>query len=63
MDPEVLLIDTAIGAAEAILGNLKKTNITTNLGLALESGQAFIDALLAHKNDLLTKANFEAQRG
>lgn len=29
----------------------------------LSAGQKFYAALLAHKADLLTKANFEAQRG
>lgn len=29
----------------------------------IEALQAAIDALIAHKDDLLTKANFEAQRG
>lgn len=29
----------------------------------LQAGQAFYVALMAHKDDLITKANLEAQRG
>lgn len=63
MDPSVLLIDLSVAAVQAVLGNIKKTPLTDGLNTALDSGQAFIDALLAHRADLLTKANFEAQRG
>jgi hypothetical protein len=53
------LIDLGFGFLQTFLGKLKN-NLPATVVAAV---QAAADALLAHKNDLITKANFEAQRG
>lgn len=53
------VVDLSLSILEGILGKLKNQvpEVVT------QAVQAAIDALAAHKDDLLTKANFEAQRG
>jgi hypothetical protein len=53
------LIDLGFSFLQSFLGSLKN-KLPANVVTAL---QAAIDALAAHKADILTKANFEAQRG
>lgn len=52
-------IDLGLGVLETILSKLK-SQVPVEVVTAM---QAAIDALAAHKNDLVTKANLEAQRG
>ena len=52
-------IDLGLGLLEALLSKLK-TNIPLDV---VEAIQAAYDALEAHKADLVTKANLDAQRG
>ncbi len=61
MTPEAIvpLLDLGIGVLETFLGRLKD-HIPAEVAAAV---QAAIDALFAHKNDLITKANIDAQRG
>lgn len=59
MDSAVPLIDLGIALLESFLGKLK-SKIPLEVAQAV---QAAIDALASHKNDLITKANLEAQRG
>lgn len=62
MNPYILLLDVAIGGTKQLLSSIKgaKADGINNL---LDAGQSFVDALESHKQDVLTKANFEAQRG
>ena len=53
------LIDLGIGFLQMFLSKLQ-TKAPAEVVAAI---QASIDALAQHKNDELTKANFEAQRG
>lgn len=53
------LIDLGMTFLEMFLGKLK-TQIPAEVVTAV---QAAIDALAAHKQDLISKANLEAQRG
>lgn len=53
------LIDLGLGVLETILGRLK-SQVPEEVATAI---QAAIDKLAAHKNDLITKANLEANRG
>lgn len=55
----VVVIDLALVFLQTFLGNYKN-QLPTQVVAAV---QAALDALFAHKGDLLTKANFEAQRG
>lgn len=59
MDPYMILVDTAIGLASALLGGLKNKAPV----YVLSAGQAFLDALMAHKDDVVNKAALEAARG
>lgn len=53
------VFDLAVAFLEGFLGTLK-----SKLPLQVtQAVQAAIDAIIAHKNDPLTKAAFEAQRG
>lgn len=53
------LIEVALSAGEALLAN-QKNQLPENVVTAVA---AAVQALAAHKADLLTKANFDAQRG
>jgi len=53
-------IDLSIVALQLILANLTKSKAPKEI---LDGIQGSIDALTAHWNDPLTKANFEARRG
>jgi len=53
------LLDLGIGFLQNFLGGLKN-KLPAEI---VASIQATIDSLAAHKDDELTKANFEAQRG
>lgn len=56
-----MLLQFAIGATKAIVNSdLIKNKLPAEI---VSLGQAFLDGLVAHHNDVLTKANFEAQRG
>lgn len=55
----ITIIDLVATFLQTFLGNMKSklpAEVVTSV-------QATLDALFAHKDDLLTKANFEAQRG
>lgn len=53
------LLDLGISILEAYLGQMNN-QVPLHVVAAV---QAAIDALAAHKDDLITKANLEAQRG
>jgi hypothetical protein len=55
----VPLIDMGLGIIETLLGKFK-TNLPAEVVSAI---QAAYDALMAHKNDLITQAALEAERG
>lgn len=60
MDPTTVeLIDLFVSLGESFLGKLQN-KVPAEL---LASAQAAFDAFATHKDDELTKANFEAQRG
>jgi hypothetical protein len=53
------LLDIGIQLGQMFLGKLQNQAPTH----VLSAVQAAIDALMAHRDDLVTKANLEAQRG
>lgn len=53
------VIDLSLSILQGIFGKLKNQVPEA----VTQAVQAAIDALAAHHNDLLTKANFDAQRG
>jgi hypothetical protein len=53
------LIDLGVGFLDMFLSKVKSSVPQT----VVDAVQAAADALLQHKNDLVTKANLEAQRG
>lgn len=53
------LIDLGVGFLDMFLSKVKSSIPQT----VVDAIQAAADALLTHKNDLVTKANLEAQRG
>lgn len=59
MDTTTILLDLGITFLQQFLISTGQ-KIPSQVVAAI---QAAIDALSAHKDDLLTKANFEAQRG
>lgn len=61
MSDQVLiqLIDLGVGFLDMFLSKVK-SNVPQTVADAV---QAAADALISHKNDLVTKANLEAQRG
>jgi hypothetical protein len=62
VNPYILLLDLGISGTKAVLSSIKGAKADNINGL-LDAGQSFVDALEAHKNDVITKANLEAQRG
>lgn len=56
----VTLLDLGIQFLLQYLAGLKGAKVPAEL---VTSIQAAIDALLQHKNDIITKANLDAQRG
>ena len=60
MDPYVALIELGSGLLKQFLGSLTKSNVPAQI---IDAGTAFVTALDAHKDDVITKANLEAQRG
>lgn len=56
----IQLIDLGISFLLPFLQGLKNSKVPAGVVAAV---QAAIDAIAAHKQDLLTKANFDAQRG
>lgn len=59
MTPAIQLIDLGVGLLETLLGKLK-SQVPAEVAAAV---QAAIDALAAHRDDLITKANLDAERG
>ena len=55
-----ILIDLGIALGKELLGTFTKAQLPQNV---LDAAGATVTALEAHKNDLITKANLEAQRG
>lgn len=55
----ITLLDLGISFLQSFLGGLKN-KLPAEIVTAV---QATIDALAAHKDDVVTKANLEAQRG
>jgi hypothetical protein len=55
-----ILIDLGLELGKDLLGSLTKAQAPQNV---LDAAGATVAALEAHKNDLITKANLEAQRG
>jgi hypothetical protein len=55
----ITLLDLGLGFLQSFLGNLKNKLPAE----VIASIQAAIDALVAHKDDVVTRANLEAQRG
>lgn len=55
----ITLLDLGLNFLETFLSNLKN-KLPAEVVQAI---QAAIDALVAHKDDVVTKANLEAQRG
>lgn len=55
----IVLIDLGLTFLTGFLGNIQN-QVPKNVVSAI---QAAIDALAAHKDDLVTKQNLEAQRG
>lgn len=55
-----ILIDLGIALGKELLGSLTKAKAPQEV---LDAAGATVTALEAHKNDLITKANLEAQRG
>lgn len=62
MNPYILLLDLGIGLTKTVLTAIKG-HAADGANTLLDAGQNFVDAIEAHKADVLTKANFEAQRG
>lgn len=56
----ITLLDLGIQFLLPFLQSLKNGKVPAEVVAAI---QAAIDAIAAHKQDLLTKANFDAQRG
>ena len=56
----VILIDLLIGLGKSLLAEYTKAGLPQEV---LDAAQATVDALEAHKNDVVTKANLESQRG
>jgi len=54
------LISLALSLGETLVSELTKSGVPAQV---IASIQAAVNALAAHKNDLITKANLEAQRG
>lgn len=54
------LISLGISFLQSFLGNINSSKLPAEIATSI---QAVITALTAHKNDILTKAAFEAQRG
>ncbi len=59
-DAYISLIDIGLGFLNAFAGSLTKHKAPQNV---IDAVTATVDAVEAHKNDLVTKANLEAQRG
>lgn len=55
----LLLVDTGLSFLQGFLTSMKSGKAPAEVVAAL---QAAVDAVAAHKADLLTKANFEAAR-
>ena len=55
-----ILLDLGIALGKELLGSLTKAKTPQDV---LDAAGATVSALEAHKNDLITKANLEAQRG
>jgi hypothetical protein len=56
----ITLLDLGVQFLLPFLQSLKNGKVPAEVVAAV---QAAIDAIAAHKQDLLTKANFDAQRG
>lgn len=55
----ITLLDLGLSFLQTFLGNLKNKLPAE----VVQSIQAAIDALVAHKDDVVTRANLEAHRG
>jgi hypothetical protein len=60
MDPYLLLLDLGSSFLKQFLGSLTKSKAPAQL---IDAVTATVAAIDEHKNDLITKANLEAQRG
>jgi len=56
----IMAIDLALPLLSSLISNLTKSQAPTHI---ISAVQAAIDALAAHRDDLITKDNLEAQRG
>ncbi len=59
MDPYVMLLDLGISFGQMFLDKIKN-RAPSDL---LSAGKSFLDAAMAHKDDVISKANLEAARG
>jgi len=57
---ETILIDLGIALGKELLGTFTKAKLPQDV---LDAAGATVAALEAHKNDVITKAALEAQRG
>lgn len=62
MNPYILLLDLGISGTKAVLSSIKGAK-ADGINKLLDAGQSFVDALESHRQDVLTKDNFEKQRG
>ncbi len=56
----VLLLDLGIGFVKQFIASVSKNKAPQQI---LDAGQALLDAITAHKDDVVNKANLETQRG
>jgi hypothetical protein len=60
MIPTVALIDLGSGLLKTLIESLTKSNVP---GQIIDAASNLVSQLEAHKDDVITKANLEAQRG
>ena len=60
MDPYIVLLDLGSSFLKQFLASLTKSKAPAQL---IDAVTATVEAIDEHKNDLITKANLEAQRG
>lgn len=60
MDPYVVLLDLGSTFLKQFVGSLTKSNAPAQL---IDAVTGVVTAIDAHKNDVITKASLEAQRG
>lgn len=60
MDPYLLLLDLGSSFLKQFIGSLTKSNAPAQL---IDAVTAVVSAIDTHKDDVINKANLEAQRG